>query len=110
MSMITVWRKPRERKFPKYKDYSEEDRERLALCIYNHYKEIGFPYFPTDKLWRYGKFHQLQRTEYISLLEEDKSIRQTMVGLSLAWSYTVSYTHLTLPTSYACRSRWSPYH
>ena len=22
----------------------------------------------------------------------------------------VSYTHLTLPTSYACRSRWSPYH
>ena len=23
---------------------------------------------------------------------------------------TVSYTHLTLPTSYACRSRWSPYH
>ena len=85
--MITVWRKPRERKFPKYKDYSEEDRERLALCIYNHYKEIGFPYFPTDKLWRYGKFHQLQRTEYISLLEEDKSIRQTMVGLSLAWSY-----------------------
>ena len=23
---------------------------------------------------------------------------------------TVSYTHLTLPTTYACRSRWSPYH
>ena len=23
---------------------------------------------------------------------------------------SVSYTHLTLPTSYACRSRWSPYH
>ena len=23
---------------------------------------------------------------------------------------TVSYTHLTLPTSYACISRWSPYH
>ena len=22
----------------------------------------------------------------------------------------VSYTHLTLPTTYACRSRWSPYH
>ena len=22
----------------------------------------------------------------------------------------VSYTHLTLPTIYACRSRWSPYH
>ena len=23
---------------------------------------------------------------------------------------SVSYTHLTLPTIYACRSRWSPYH
>ena len=23
---------------------------------------------------------------------------------------TVSYTHLTLPTILACRSRWSPYH
>lgn len=87
MSVITLWVKPRERKFPKYKEYSEEDRELLAVRIYKHYKKIGFPYFPTDKLWRYGKFHQLQRTEYVSLLEEDKSIRQTMVGLSLAWSY-----------------------
>ena len=24
--------------------------------------------------------------------------------------YTVSYTHLTLPTKLRCRSRWSPYH
>ena len=25
--------------------------------------------------------------------------------------WTVSYTHLTLPTKYnSCRSRWSPYH
>ena len=23
---------------------------------------------------------------------------------------TVSYTHLTLPTTSECRSRWSPYH
>ena len=25
-------------------------------------------------------------------------------------SAPVSYTHLTLPTIYSCRSRWSPYH
>ena len=87
MSVLTLWVKPREKKFPKYAEYSEEDRGKLAVCIYDHYKKIGFPYYPTDKLWRYDKFHQLQRTEYISLLEEDKSIRQTMVGLSLAWSY-----------------------
>ena len=26
------------------------------------------------------------------------------------WETPVSYTHLTLPTSTLCRSRWSPYH
>ena len=30
--------------------------------------------------------------------------------LSLYWAKAVSYTHLTLPTSTLCRSRWSPYH
>ena len=29
---------------------------------------------------------------------------------SLLGPAAVSYTHLTLPTTYACRSRWSPYH
>ena len=34
-----------------------------------------------------------------------------MVGITLGLpAGSVSYTHLTLPTSYACRSRWSPYH
>lgn len=90
MSVITVWEKPREKRFPKsveYSLYGEEQMEKLILEIYTHHKKRGFPFYPTDKLWRYEKFHQLQRTEYISLLEEDKSIRQTMVGLSLAWSY-----------------------
>lgn len=90
MSLITIWKKPREKRFPKsieYLLYGQEQMEKMILTIYNHHKKIGFPYYPTDKLWRYEKFQQLQRTEYVSLLEEDKSIRQTMVGLSLAWSY-----------------------
>ena len=29
---------------------------------------------------------------------------------SLTSTQSVSYTHLTLRRSYACRSRWSPYH
>ena len=30
---------------------------------------------------------------------------------STVYTYPVSYTHLTLPTTYwPCRSRWSPYH
>ena len=31
-------------------------------------------------------------------------------GMSSGDEITVSYTHLTLPTIYLCRSRWSPYH
>lgn len=90
MSVITVWEKPREKRFPnhtEYSQYGEEELERMIQRIYNHHKKIGFPYYPTDPMWRYDKFQQLQRTDYISILEEDKSIRQTMVGLSLAWSY-----------------------
>ena len=90
MGVISIWVKPREKRFPnhaQYIQYSEEDKERLAESIFKHYKEIGFPYYPTDKLWRYEKFQQLQNTEFITSLEEDNSIRQTMVGLSLAWSY-----------------------
>ena len=32
------------------------------------------------------------------------------VGVAAAMPEAVSYTHLTLPTILACRSRWSPYH
>ena len=31
-------------------------------------------------------------------------------SLAIRWLIPVSYTHLTLPTILACRSRWSPYH
>ena len=34
-----------------------------------------------------------------------------ILGCALAWAISVSYTHLTLPTTCrVCRSRWSPYH
>ena len=33
------------------------------------------------------------------------------IGKETIYSKTVSYTHLTLPTTlHECRSRWSPYH
>ena len=45
------------------------------------------------------------RAEFQDLLYE------TLRPAGVASSETVSYTHLTLPTSaVACRSRWSPYH
>src|SRR5659263_775888 len=35
---------------------------------------------------------------------------QGNTSLSTQFVAPVSYTHLTLPTSTLCRSRWSPYH
>ena len=43
----------------------------------------------------------------IQLLE---SFNRFAAGDVFDWFETVSYTHLTLPTIYLCRSRWSPYH
>ena len=31
-------------------------------------------------------------------------------GIDFSGTVAVSYTHLTLPTTPSCRSRWSPYH
>ena len=44
-------------------------------------------------------------TPYLPSPHAADRIKATVPGAK-----TVSYTHLTLPRSYACRSRWSPYH
>ena len=42
----------------------------------------------------------------ISIKKIQSEMKDTLIEIK-----TVSYTHLTLPTSLAeCRSRWSPYH
>jgi hypothetical protein len=90
MSVITLWEKPREKRFPscaEYLEYNEEELEKLAKVLFDYHKKMGFPYYPTDIFWRYNKYQQLQRTDYIGLLEEDNSIRQSMVGSSLCFSY-----------------------
>ena len=59
-------------------------------------------------------FNQLRRN-YVEPVDDktllDAAIRGMLMDLDPHSSYTVSYTHLTLPTSaVACISRWSPYH
>lgn len=88
--MIHIFRKPREKKFPpvsEYSNFSESDKDSLVDAIFQYHRKRGFPFYPKDKLWRWKKLQQLKRTNYKNLLEEDNSIRQTMLGLSLAWSY-----------------------
>lgn len=87
MSVITIWEKPREKKFPQYAHLDSDQREILIQKFYDHYKEQGFPYLPTDLLWKYEKMEQLRNTDYADLLEEDNSIRQSMTGSAIGWSY-----------------------
>ena len=50
---------------------------------------------------------QLDRANsYLAVMIDDL----TLHGVSEPYRMPVSYTHLTLPTSDQCRSRWSPYH
>ena len=103
MSVITVWTKPREKRFPSYENLDEEEREILIRKFYKHYKEQGFPYLPTDLLWKHTKMEQLRTTNYIDLLEEDNSIRQSMTGCAIGWSY--------MPHAFSvrCGDRKTPY-
>ena len=93
-----------------------------------------------DKAWRlaiksdFSLFDEIVHPEYESLnqgikvnKEVSKSVLSGLLGVIILGPYRtiyenndfvclhrhtqpVSYTHLTLPTIYLCRSRWSPYH
>lgn len=53
--------------------------------VFTHYRNSGFPYFSEDRTWRNAKFDSLMRYREPILCEN--VLRQTMHGLSLAWSY-----------------------
>ena len=66
-----------------------------------------------DALFRAEKLrHVLVRHEQgAGHAAEGYAVASGNVGVCIATSGPVSYTHLTLPTIAAeCRSRWSPYH
>ena len=49
-----------------------------------------------------------EQHDILKILKGKKSAAQDIL---FSRAFTVSYTHLTLPTkSLSCRSRWSPYH
>ena len=60
----------------------------------SEFEKLSFP-VRTEETWR-------RTNPKLVKLEGKKVVAPT--------SESVSYTHLTLPTIYACRSRWSPYH
>ena len=50
------------------------------------------------------------KKEIVAFAEGILAAFPTGIKFNITGITAVSYTHLTLPTTYACRSRWSPYH
>ena len=69
-----------------WKTFDDREMKYFEECIFNHYREKGFPYFETDKEFRLKEFKKLKNSKYNSLLKDDV-VGQSMTGLALCWSY-----------------------
>jgi len=85
-----------------WRNMSEEELEKYAAKVFCHYRENGFPYYPTDMETRQRDFDKLMKFDRSNLLE-DNTLKQTMHGLGLAWSY--------FPHSFnvSCNNKMTPY-
>jgi len=69
-----------------WKNMSEEELNVFANEIFAYYREHGFPYYSKDKNFRDVEFNKLMNYDFINLFD-GLTIKQTMHGLALAWSY-----------------------
>ena len=71
-------------------------------AVFQHYRNHGFPYFPTDDQWRREEFQKFMEFDDSDVICGDE-IRQTMHGLAFCWSF--------MPHSYSvqCNGFMSPY-
>jgi hypothetical protein len=69
-----------------WRNMSAEELENFAQKIFIHYRETGFPYYPTDMETRKKDFDSLMKYDFRKLYAGN-TIMQSMHGLGLAWSY-----------------------
>lgn len=70
-----------------WNNFTEEEMNRYVDSVFTYYKNIrGFPYYPTDKENRDKEFNNLLKYNMSDIITND-TIKQTMHGLALAWSY-----------------------
>jgi hypothetical protein len=69
-----------------WRDMSAEELENFVQKIFIHYRETGFPYYPTDIEIRKKDFDSLMKYDFKKLFA-GSAIMQSMHGLGLAWSY-----------------------
>lgn len=69
-----------------WRNMSTNELEMFVEKIFQYYRENGFPYYPTDFETRLNDFKKLVNFDRSRLFVND-TIKQTMHGLGLAWSY-----------------------
>ena len=68
-----------------WRGMSDPELDDYIEAIFNHYREVGYPYYPTDSEYRRKEFSKFMRYDG-DVIDGDR-VRQTMHGLGLAWSY-----------------------
>lgn len=69
-----------------WNEYTESQIDDLVERTFVHYKSTGFPYFETSFEYRQNQLRTLMKYD-ISNVIEDTTIKQTMHGLGLLWSF-----------------------
>lgn len=72
-----------------WQTFSEEETEEYVKAVFDYYRERGFPYYPTDEDWRRKEYDKLRRFVEAggASFDENDNLKQSMHGLSLAWSF-----------------------
>lgn len=69
-----------------WNQFSEKELYQYIDEVFNYYRKKGFPYFPTDEVFRKKEFEKFLKVDYISLYKDD-IIGQHMAGLAYCWSF-----------------------
>ncbi|AUS02009.1 N-4 cytosine-specific DNA methylase [Vibrio phage 3.058.O._10N.286.46.B8] len=68
--------------------FSSDEMVEYKEAVFRHFRDSGFPFFPTDSRWRINEFNKTKRYDYSKCIDLDnRTIKQTMHGLSFCWSF-----------------------
>lgn len=68
--------------------FDDIEMEKYAKSVFNYYRIVGFPFFPTDAKYRANELRRLNNYDFTKTIDiENCIINQSMHGLALAWSY-----------------------
>jgi hypothetical protein len=71
-----------------WQHFTEEEMDAYINSVFLYFRTTGFPFFPTDHITREKEYSKLVKYNFQQCINyEEQIIKQTMHGLSLAWSY-----------------------